>query len=274
MRFTHFFSRFFDPKFIEQSLKLVQTLILEDKHELAARELTGFSQMLRRALEPIADLDRPSNIHYSNIDSEGPINLGSLDINPNFVFNSISVIQSLILAGNSSQASSNLRKFSALIQDILKNTDKDMVSLSSEIALTENYIALQLVRFGNSFKHFIELSPAVKSNAALVPKQILQALVEHCIEQGTRKLNNGMIHVGIQQQERTLLCSVSYNGKSLQEPMNTDVGENEGLSEIFRRLQVIDRDDWALRRESLREEELFGENIFLQLPLVSKNPIN
>ncbi len=269
MRFSHFFARFFDPRFVDKSLGTVQELIMLKKNADAARELTEFSRLLRLALEPIAELDRPANIQYTNINNTGPVRLGKLDINPNFVFNAITVIQSLIL-DQDPRAIEYLDKFSSLMQEVLRSADKTLISLEKELRIVQNYISLQLVRFDNSFQYFVKVSKGLQVKQILVPRLVLQAIIERCIELGTRKLRNGMIHVDICLAEKDLLCMVSFNGK----PIRLDQPEHTALNDFTKiakqRMTALDRESWSINCAALDHDELYGQNITLQMRSLHK----
>lgn len=82
-----------------------------------------------------------SEIQYQNLINH---------LNPHFLFNSLTSLNSLILT-EPKTASKFLQKLSAIYRYILQNKDKETVTLEHEINFVKNYIELQKSRFDEGF---------------------------------------------------------------------------------------------------------------------------
>ncbi len=136
-------------------------------------------------------------------------------MNPHFIFNTVSVIQSLILSNENKRASKYLTRFSRLMRVILENSAEKFVSLKSEIDAIEDYIALQLIRFDESFAFELSIAPSIDTEDILVPPMLIQPFVENAIEHGIRKVEDGKIKVSIVKKNGYLFCEVDDNGVGL-----------------------------------------------------------
>ncbi len=136
-------------------------------------------------------------------------------MNPHFIFNTVSVIQSLILSNENKRASKYLTQFSRLMHVILENSAEKFVSLKSEIDAIEDYVSLQLIRFNDSFDFNLQVAPSIDLENTLVPPMLIQPFVENAIEHGIRQVANGKIGVSIFEKNGFLYCEVDDNGIGL-----------------------------------------------------------
>ena len=104
-------------------------------------------------------------------------------MNPHFVFNSLSSIQESIVLGKTDAASRYLGKFSKLIRSVLENSEKQLIFLQQEIDSLQLYLELESFRFDDfSFRidsNKIEDLPFIK-----LPAMLVQPYVENAIKHG------------------------------------------------------------------------------------------
>ena len=72
-------------------------------------------------------------------------------MNPHFIFNSLQAIQNFILNNNTKEAAIFLSSFANVTRNVLENSRMESIPLNKEIALLQNYLELQKLRFGNRF---------------------------------------------------------------------------------------------------------------------------
>ncbi len=136
-------------------------------------------------------------------------------MNPHFIFNSISVIQSLILAKENKEAINYLNKFSRLMRVILEGTSHDFISLDKELAALNDYVTLQSIRFNDAFDFHLKIEESIDTETILVPPMLLQPFVENAIEHGIRNMEDGKISVHIYKKDKHLYCVIEDNGIGL-----------------------------------------------------------
>ena len=118
-------------------------------------------------------------------------------MNPHFIFNAMSVIQSYIYDEDISNSSKFLIHFSRLMRLILENNTKAFIPLDIEIEILERYLAIQKLRFENRFEYTIELNEKIGDNKPyFIPPMLIQPFVENAIEHGDLdQVENGFVHI-------------------------------------------------------------------------------
>jgi hypothetical protein len=73
-------------------------------------------------------------------------------MNPHFIFNALTAVQSFVLNKDTHSANEYLTKFSMLMRQSLEASRRKFIPLSDEIDMLKNYIALEQVRFKDKFE--------------------------------------------------------------------------------------------------------------------------
>lgn len=105
-------------------------------------------------------------------------------INPHFLYNMLQYISTTALKNHCPEVSKQLTQLGELFQYTM-NTGEDVVTLKRELSHIENYIELQEGRFSGRL-HFMIHCPE-KTGNLMIPKMILQPLVENSIKHGINK---------------------------------------------------------------------------------------
>jgi two-component system, LytTR family, sensor kinase len=152
--------------------------------------------------------------------------------NPHFIFNVLNNIDSLITS-KPAKASEILNKLSGLLRYIYSNSEKDKVSLLSEIEYIENYIELQAQRLDNEINIQIEKNN-ISANINVVPMLFLP-FIENVFKHGLENsIHPAKIRFLTSGKELIFECQNFYNAKKEE---NTDSGF--GLSNIVKRLDLM-----------------------------------
>jgi two-component sensor histidine kinase len=134
-------------------------------------------------------------------------------MNPHFIFNCLSSIQSFIITKDFETTNNYLTEFARLIRQTLDNSEKTSISIENEVRYLSSYIDIERMRYGHSFDYTIEVSPEVKQDFTYIPNMILQPYVENCIRHGLRHNEmQGLIQIKFRQTESELTCIVEDNG--------------------------------------------------------------
>ncbi len=136
-------------------------------------------------------------------------------MNPHFIFNAINSIQSYILKKQDQEAYNYLAKFSKLIRKVLNNSREQTIPLFKEIDTIEHYVALEQMRFSNSFSFNLDIAADVDPYEVMVPVMLIQPYVENAIWHGLMHLNGerkGILSIGITRQQNLLRITVEDNG--------------------------------------------------------------
>ncbi|NML39815.1 histidine kinase [Chitinophaga sp. G-6-1-13] len=158
---------------------------------------------------------------------------------PHFIFNTLSVLQSFIRRDEKEKSVKYLNKFARLLRLNLENSRHNLVRLQQETEALENYLSLQAVRFDNLFSYTIIDIPPDESSGICIPPMLLQPFVENAIQHGMRNIaHRGHIAITLQLQGDLLHCVIEDNGQGLQPAKNK---EKNSLSSIItqERLKIL-----------------------------------
>src|SRR5262249_29292791 len=101
-------------------------------------------------------------------------------INPHFLFNTLASISSLIRT-QPDTARMLIMKLSGLLRRLMRSTDH-FVTLREELDSIDEYLAIEVVRFGPQLKVDKQISPDTLD--VVLPSMLLQPLVENSIKHG------------------------------------------------------------------------------------------
>ncbi len=134
-------------------------------------------------------------------------------MNPHFIFNCLSSIESYIIKNDTKKASAYLNNFSRLVRLILQNSRSSYVNLHDELEGLDLYLQLEQMRFRNSFSYEIVLKDKLNTENYEIPPMLIQPFVENSIWHGLNQgENGGKVTVEIQKVDETLKCVIQDNG--------------------------------------------------------------
>ena len=134
-------------------------------------------------------------------------------MNPHFIFNSLSSINRFILQNNKTQASEYLTKFSKLMRLILENSQVPLITLESELESLKLYLDLEALRFNYRFGYKISVAPETDTSVLKVPPLIMQPYVENAIWHGLmHKEEKGQLDIEISREDEHLFVRITDDG--------------------------------------------------------------
>jgi hypothetical protein len=150
------------------------------------------------------------------------LNLIRSQLNPHFLFNALSGIQNLMNKNEIDNANKYLSKFARLTRNVLE--DKELISLSKEKTLLDDYLQMEQLRFG--FKYEINSSENLDLDNIEIPSMLLQPFVENAVKHGiSQKAIDGKIIIIFIKQANDLVLTVTDNGKGFDtEKKNNGLG--------------------------------------------------
>jgi two-component system, LytTR family, sensor kinase len=158
-------------------------------------------------------------------------------INPHFLFNTLASISSLIRT-KPETARMLITKLSRLLRRLMRSTDH-FVTLREELTSIDEYLDIEVVRFGPKLKVQKQISPDALD--VIVPSMILQPLVENSIKHGlSRKVGDGCITIDATRQNGHVVVEVRDDGLGMTgERLGHAFGGGIGLSNVNERLRTI-----------------------------------
>ena len=182
-------------------------------------------------------------------------------INPHFLFNTLNSVSSLIRS-NPEQARSVVYRLSSILRRLLRKTD-NLVPLHEELAFIDNYMTIEMVRFGEKLRFVKEIEPQTLDR--LVPSMLLQPIIENSIRHGlSSKVDGGMIRVRSWLAEGKLQLVVEDDGVGIPETRLATLFElGIGVSNVNERLKVLFGQDYRMWIDSKPEE---GTRTGIEIP--------
>ncbi len=191
---------------------------------------------------------------------------------PHFIFNSLSVLQGMILNNEDKKAVKYLSKFSKLLRLILENSREKLVSITEELAAIQNYVDLQNMRNESSFKYTLTIDDAFKNAELLIPPMLIQPFVENAIEHGFKKdFKNAEISIDIEFRDNKLVCVIMDNGIGINASKANSSSSKMSLSTTItsERLKILSKEYKVESDVRIQDRSLFNEQgtqIILTLP--------
>jgi two-component system LytT family sensor kinase len=173
-------------------------------------------------------------------------------INPHFLFNTLTSISSLIRS-QPETARTLIVKLSGLLRRLLRSQDH-FVTLREELDAVDEYLDIESIRFGPQLRVEKDIDPATLD--LIVPSMVLQPLVENSIKHGlAQKLGEGRITIRSLRQRDHAIIDVIDNGIGIPHVEAGRVrGTGIGLRNVNERLRVIYGANYQLHLDSVPGE--------------------
>jgi two-component system, LytTR family, sensor kinase len=179
-------------------------------------------------------------------------------VNPHFLFNCLNSVRALITE-NPERASTMVTSLSDLLRYSLQSERTHTVSLADELAIVENYVSLERVRFEDRLRFERVAGPDALETR--VPPMLVQTLVENAVKHGIADLpRGGLVRMHAQVAGARLEITVSNTG-TMRVPLNET---GHGLRNTIDRLRLLYGD-----HASLSLTDVTGETVVtVTLPLM------
>jgi two-component system LytT family sensor kinase len=164
-------------------------------------------------------------------------------INPHFLFNTLNSISSLVRS-KPELAREMIVKLGNILRALLRDREA-FVPLSEELAFTDDYLDIEVVRFGDKLRVVKEI--AEETLAVVVPSMLLQPLIENSIKHGLEpRIDGGTVTLRSRIVDGMLLIEVEDDGVGM-EPVVPDgaqhsasrAGTGIGIRNVRERMQVL-----------------------------------
>jgi two-component system sensor histidine kinase YesM len=194
-------------------------------------------------------------------------------INPHFLYNTLETIRMKAFSNNDKETADLLKVLGKFMRRSLAVKD-GLVSLSSELEFTLNYLKLQSARFGDRVTYNIYAVP--NTDYEILPL-IIQPLVENAYAHGVESAKSGgYIFIAVKYAGKDVIIEVTDNGagmdkktlKTLREKIekgDTSSGKSIGLTNVHMRIKKYFGDSYGMK---IHSEPGKGTTIKLTLPRI------
>lgn len=177
-------------------------------------------------------------------------------IEPHFLFNSLNAISNR-MHEDVHAADRMISQLGDLLRAGYEHDASVLVPLGRELAWLRNYMAMMMERFRGRLDYDIEVEPGL--DAVLVPRLLLQPLVENALKHGLA--GGGRVSVAVRRREGSLEYVVSDDGTGLAEG---ELEHGTGLANVARRLELLFADRQSL---AVTPREPRGVTVTVRFPL-------
>jgi two-component system, LytTR family, sensor kinase len=167
-------------------------------------------------------------------------------INPHFLFNTLSLIGYLAIQEGATQTEEVACCLGDLLRHSLRHIGKQ-VSLGEEVDIIRRYLNIQRLRFGDRLVVDIEIDPWI--NAVEIPCMVIQPLVENAIVHAVEPIER-VVHVVVSARDVTggVLVEICDDGAGMEEEMVRAIRNRKiikspeagsiGLQNVLDRLEI------------------------------------
>lgn len=264
----------------EQMVKSVDTLVREIRiirkedpdHIIeidTGDEIEEIARQVNKMVRSIQELSQ-RNIALAEVNNRMEMQNLQAQINPHFIYNTLDNIRYLIPT-DPQRAQQLIGRFIGILRYSINNT-KHNVPVKDDLKYLQDYLVIQSTRFGANFSYEIDIDDACME--FIIPKLLLQPLLENSIKYGFQKKPRIHIRVRGWLEEDALYFTVEDNGGGVDETMleqlrdilrSDEVNiEHNGLQNINRRIWLGYGGDSGLTIDSTEGE---GFTVKLKLRL-------
>ncbi|WP_406826156.1 sensor histidine kinase [Pedobacter sp. KACC 23697] len=175
-------------------------------------------------------------------------------LNPHFLFNTLNNIYALSITG-SAAVSQSISRLSDILDYILYHGQKEMVSVSTELKIVKDYIALEMLRYDERLT--LEMKEKVEF-PGLIPPLLYLSFVENAFKHGAEKTSGTVtIRISIETDANNVHFKVEnqFSGKC------QEAGHGIGLENISRQLDLYYPNQYSL--------EIRQENNWFKVALIT-----
>lgn len=217
-----------------------------DEFDTLARDFEDLGYQLKNAITTNERLiESTKNAEIRQLEAQ---------FNPHFLYNSLEVIRYLI-HDDPIRAQRLIVAITKLLRYSIKK-DGNTVLLKEDIEYIKLYLEVQKIRLMERFNYTIEIDDNVFD--FMVPKLILQPLIENCLKHGYKNQTNLNVGVIAYKKEGFVYLHVIDDGsgmpenlvKDLNNTIESDKLESYGIRSVIQRIGLIYGDRGSVRIES------------------------
>ena len=156
---------------------------------------------------------------------------------PHFMFNTINNLYALSLL-NPVKTNEVIKRIKTVLNYIIEEIQKEYVELGNEVALVENFIQLEKLRYGKRLK--VDFNVEGEWETFKIPPMILFILVENCFKYGS-SLDAGTpwMKIDVRTKSGKVLLSAENSKPKTKLKRKSEFKENSNLLNLRRRLKIM-----------------------------------
>ncbi len=215
----------------------VETVTLDKGDEITLLENT-FSLLMRKEMESreqaLAAAEERRRLENQMLRAQ---------FNPHFLYNSLSMIRWGVMHDGNQELAEDIQKLVSFYRNMLSG-DREFVRLEKEIDTMRMYVQLHTSVYGKQVRVQIQAPPETMDT--LLPRMILQPLVENSLKHGLPDSEEGVIDIEVHIEKGMLYLTVVDNGEGVDDATLDRLNGNEepgnasyGVYSTARRLKLM-----------------------------------
>jgi sensor histidine kinase YesM len=217
------------------------------------------SQKMLREIRATAQEEKINRLASEKQALELELRLLQAQVEPHFLFNTLSTIHSL-LATDLPSAEKMLLCLSDFLRTSLTLCRQERITVADELKLLRSYLEIFKIRLGRRLEY--QLSVRDEAGGRTIPPMLIQPLVENCIKHGLEPtVAGGTIEVTISLADDLLQIEVADTGQGLQAAQSAGLGTRS----VRRRIESLYGKDPRAGVE-FRENSPTGLRVKMTLP--------
>lgn len=196
-------------------------------------------------------------------------------MNPHFLFNSLSAMKLLIMKEENVAAAQYLTKFSHLLRSILEYSQEETITLKKELEISLNYIEVENLRLNEKMEFKLEVDENINLEQIKIPPLLLQPYLENAIWHGLMPLQvKGLLFVNIDIKDQELIIKITDNGvgrekSAKQAQLNPIKNKSYGIAITRKRMELYSDTYQLLTEETLdlldNQQQIIGTQVIIKL---------
>lgn len=214
-------------------------------------------------------------IEVENDKRKAEINALQMQINPHYIFNTLSSIKWLIWQGSKDKSIKAIDAFINMIRNTISKTD-EFITINDEIENLKNYVFINNIRYGDRVK--VEYFIMPNCYECLVPKLILQPFIENSFFHAFPSDSEGEIQIFIKEcNDNNIKIEICDSGVGIDDEKIDKIinGEEDkhkyfsgiGINNVNSRIKLIYGSDYGIDIKSKINK---GTTITMIIPKIKK----
>lgn len=130
-------------------------------------------------------------------------------MNPHFIFNSLTTIGSYIISNRVNESYNYISQFSKLIRLILESSREEVITLEEEMLIVNNFLSLHQMNKKERLQYSLNYDKTILDKEIVLPPMLLQPFIENAVKYGEDKVSKTcLVEVEFKLLEKELYCSV------------------------------------------------------------------
>lgn len=183
-------------------------------------------------------------------------------LNPHFLYNTLDTMKWVAKANHIPEIATMAAGLAKILRTSISK--RQFIYLKEELELVNCYVDIQKIRFNDKFTYTVELDEGLEE--CVIPKLIIQPIVENSVLHGLKESEEGNIRVRITGQEGILCIEVTDDGCGAPEERMDAINHRRqeqlmghiGVSNVDTIIRLTYGEEYGIHMESLTES---GKNI-------------